>query len=421
MVRQAAPYASNRFDRADRVVHNPTMTSKLRNLLQRPDILLLMMAVAVPLSFAAWRTLINNFAIEQVAFTGQEMGILQSLREIPGFLAFSVVFLLLIVREQRLAVISLLLLGIGTAVTGFFPSILGLYITTVIMSIGFHYYETLQTSLALQWVDKSRAAETFGRLISAGSFASIVTFALIWLADDLWQLDYQWIYLLMGGLTVLIALIAWAAFPLFPQQTEQHKHMVLRGRYWLFYTLTFLSGARRQIFVVFAGFLMVEKFGYSVSQIALLFLINASINTVLAPRIGRLIGRVGERRALLLEYGGLIVVFVGYALVENATAAAVLYVLDHLFFALAIALKTYFQKIAAPEDIASTAGVSFSINHIAAVIIPAVFGIIWLSSPALVFLLGAVMAAVSLSFSLLIPEAPQPGRESRLAYSSSSE
>jgi nitrate/nitrite transporter NarK len=173
--------------------------------------------------------------------------------------------------------------------------------------------------------------------------------------------------------------------------------------------------------VVFAGFLMVEKFGYSVSQIALLFLINASLNTVLAPRIGRLIGRIGERRALLLEYAGLIGVFVGYALVENANAAAALYVLDHLFFAMAIALKTYFQKIAAPEDIASTAGVSFSINHIAAVVIPAVFGIIWLSSPALVFLLGAVMAGVSLSFSLLIPKNPEPGRESRLAYSPSSE
>jgi predicted MFS family arabinose efflux permease len=375
------------------------------------------MAVAVPLSFAAWRTLLNNFAIEQAAFTGQEMGILQSLREIPGFLAFGVVFLLLIVREQRLAILSLLLLGAGTAVTGFFPSALGLYVTTVIMSIGFHYYETLQTSLALQWVDKSHAAETFGRLISVGSFASIVTFGLIWLADDLLALEYQWIYLLMGGLTLLIALAAWTAFPLFPQHTEQHKHMVLRSRYWLYYTLTFLSGARRQIFVVFAGFLMVEKFGYSVSQIALLFLINASLNTLLAPRIGRLIGRIGERRALLLEYAGLIGVFVGYALVEHATAAATLYVLDHLFFAMAIALKTYFQKIAAPEDIASTAGVSFSINHIAAVVIPAAFGIIWLSSPALVFLLGAVMAAVSLAFSLLIPEAPEPGRESRLAYS----
>jgi predicted MFS family arabinose efflux permease len=393
---------------------------KKRDLLRRPEILLLLMAVAVPVSLNGWRTLLNNFAIEHAAFTGQEMGILQSLREIPGFLAFGVVFLLLVVREQRLAVISLLLLGAGTAMTGFFPSALGLYITTVIMSIGFHYYETMQTSLALQWIDKSRAAETFGRLIAVGSFASIFTFALIWLADDLLQIDYRWLYLLLGGLTILIALVAGFSFPLFAQPVEQHKHMVLRRRYWLYYALTFLSGARRQIFTVFAGFLMVEKFGYSVSQIALLFLVNATLNIFLAPRIGRLIGRIGERNALLFEYSGLILVFAGYALVESATVAAGLYILDHLFFAMAIALKTYFQKIATPADIASTAGVSFSINHIAAVVIPAVFGIIWLSSPALVFLLGSAMAGVSLIFSLLIPEDPAQGRETRIGIFSAS-
>ncbi|MEW8406170.1 MAG: MFS transporter [Candidatus Thiodiazotropha taylori] len=387
---------------------------------QRPEILLMLMAIAVPLSFAAWQTLLNNFAIERVAFTGQQMGILQSLREIPGFLAFGVVFLLLLVREQKLAYISLALLGLGTALTGFFPSIIGLYITTVIMSVGFHYYETLQTSLALQWTDTSNSAEVLGKLIAAGSFASILTFGLIWLGDNLLQLDYQWIYLVMGGLTLLIALIAWLSFPLFPQKTEQHKHMVLRKRYWLFYLLTFMSGARRQIFVVFAGFLMVEKFGYSVSQIAMLFLINAAINVFLAPRIGRLIGQIGERRALLIEYSGLILVFCGYALVENATIAAGLYIVDHLFFALAIALKTYFQKIADQEDIASTAGVSFSINHIAAVAIPAVFGIIWMNSPALVFYAGAAMAAISFILSLLVPETPTPGRVSRLAYSNAS-
>ncbi|MEW8395180.1 MAG: MFS transporter, partial [Candidatus Thiodiazotropha sp.] len=319
--------------------------------IQRPQFLLLLMAIAVPLSHAAWMTLLNNFAIERAAFSGREIGILQSLREIPGFLAFGVVFLLLLIREQRLAYLALALLGLGTAVTGLFPSVAGLYITTVIMSIGFHYYETLQTSLALQWIDKARTPETLGRLIAAGSFASILTFALIWLFDDQLQLDYPLIYLIMGGLTLLIVLIAWLGFPLFPQKTEQHKHMVFRKRYWLYYTLTFMSGARRQIFIVFAGFLMVEKFGFSVSQIALLFLINAGINVFVAPRIGRLIGRIGERRALLIEYAGLILVFCGYALVETAWIAAVLYIIDHLFFAMAIALKTYFQKIAATEDI----------------------------------------------------------------------
>ncbi|MCW8945912.1 MAG: MFS transporter, partial [Sedimenticola sp.] len=341
--------------------------------------------------------------------------ILQSLREIPGFLAFGVIFLLLFVREQKLAYISLLLLGIGTALTGFFPSIVGLYLTTIVMSIGFHYYETLQTSLALQWIDKSEAAETLGRLIATGSFAAILTFGLIWLSNDLLQLDYVWLYLIAGGMTIAIAATAWIVFPYFPQHTEQHKHMVLRRRYWLYYALTFMSGARRQIFVVFAGFLMVEKFGYSVSDIALLFLLNASFNVLFARRIGRLVGRIGERNALLFEYTGLILVFSGYALVEQSEIAAGLYVLDHLFFAMAIALKTYFQKIAAPEDIASTAGVSFSINHIAAVVIPASFGLLWLASPELVFYSGAAMAFISLLLSLLIPDRPMEGTEHRLA------
>jgi predicted MFS family arabinose efflux permease len=386
----------------------------------RPVTLLLLMAIAVPLSFAAWQTLLNNFAIEKAAFTGREIGILQSLREIPGFLAFGVVFLLLIVREQKLAYLSLALLGLGTALTGFFPTVIGLYVTTVIMSIGFHYYETLQTSLALQWVDKAKTAEVLGRLISVGSFASIITFGLIWVGNDLLQLDYQWLYLLMGGLTLIIALTAWLSFPLFPQHTEQHKYMVLRKRYWLYYTLTFMSGARRQIFVVFAGFLMVEKFGFSVSQIALLFLVNATANVFFAPYIGRLIGKMGERRALLIEYAGLVLVFGGYALVEHAWAASALYLIDHLFFTLAIALKTYFQKIAAAQDIAATAGVSFSINHIAAVVIPALFGIVWLSSPALVFFMGALMALVSFFLSLLIPQVPARGRESCFAFSTQS-
>ena len=148
------------------------------------------MAGAVPLSFATWQALLNNFAIERAAFTGAEIGMLQSLREVPGFLAFAVVFLLLLVREQRLALLSLLLLGLGTAVTGFFPSILGLYITTVVMSLGYHYYETLQISLSLQWLDRARAPEILGRIIAVGSFTSIVTFALIWLASDLAGLDY---------------------------------------------------------------------------------------------------------------------------------------------------------------------------------------------------------------------------------------
>jgi|TARA_B100001964_G_scaffold170381_1_gene187452 hypothetical protein len=380
----------------------------LKDLRNRPDLLLLLMAGAVPLSFATWQTLLNNFALERAAFSGVEIGILQSLREIPGFLAFAVVFLLFVFREQTIALLSLVLLATGTLITGMFPTVIGLYLTTVIMSIGFHYYETIQTSLSLQWLDKDRAPEVLGRIIAVGAFTSIVTFAVIWLAFDLIGLDFTPVYAIGGGATLLIVLFCVVAFPYFPVKIQQHRHMVLRKRYWLYYALTFLSGARRQIFIVFAGFLMVEKFGYSVAAISVLFFVNATLNMLFATRIGKLIGVVGERAALVFEYTGLVVVFVAYAFVNNAGVAAGLYVIDHFFFALAIAMKTYFQKIADPADIASSAGVAFTINHISAVVLPAVLGVLWLSSPAAVFLVGAGLAGLSLLLSFNVPLAPTP-------------
>ena len=156
---------------------------------------------------------------------------------------------------------------------------------------------------------------------------------------------------------------------------------------------------------------MVEKFGYSVANIALLLLVNHAFNLLLAERIGAWIGRVGERHALTFEYAGLVLVFTAYAFVNHAGLAAALYILDHLFFALAIAIKTYFQKIADPADIASTAGVSFTINHIAAVVLPVALGVVWLQSPSAVFLIGAAFALGSLLLAQNVPWRPRAGNE----------
>ena len=387
----------------------------MRHLMQRhwqtPVTFLVIASIAMPLGFSAWSALLNNFAIEKAAFTGVEIGILQSLREIPGFLAFTTVFVLLLLKEQTFAVMALAIFGLGIALTGFFPSEYGLYFAAVLMSIGFHYMETIKQSLSLQWLSMEEAPRILGRLISVGSLTSLVAYGVLWVLLDVAELDYVWIYLLAGTLAVALAVVLWRGFPHFESKTIQRKNLVLRRRYWLYYGLTFFSGARRQIFVVFAGFLMVEKFGYSASNIAALFLVNHLFNWLFAERIGALIGRIGEKYALTFEYTGLILVFTAYAFVDNGNVAAGLYVVDHMFFALAIAIKTYFQKIADPADIASTAGVSFTINHIAAVIIPAVFGIIWITSPSLVFLIGAAFAACSLILSQNVPSIPSRGNE----------
>jgi MFS family permease len=377
----------------------------------KPEYLLILMAAAASLAFAVWQALLNNFAVEQAAFTGREIGILQSLREVPGFLAFTAVFVLLVLREQSFALLSICLLGLGVALTGFMPSTYGLYFTTVLMSIGFHYFYTVQQSLTLQWIEKSRSPLVMGRQSSASSVVSILAFACIWLGIDYFGAGYRLLYLAAGGLTVVLALAGWLFFSRFKHVVPQRKHLLMRKRYWLYYALTFMGGARRQIFLVFAGFLMVEKFGFSAANIALLFLFNHVVNAVIAPSIGRLIARFGERPALTLEYAGLIIIFTAYAFVETAWFAALLYVLDHILFAMAIAIRSYFQKIADPADMASTAGVSFTIDHIAAVVIPVLFGMIWLHSSSIVFLSGAAMAVVSLVLARLVPSEPAEGNE----------
>nr|WP_171041048.1 MFS transporter [Pseudoalteromonas aurantia] len=354
------------------------------------------------ITFAGWMALLNNFAIEAAQFTGANMGVLQSLREIPGLLAFTAVFVLLVLKEQTFALVSLCLLSIGVAVTGLFPTIYGLYATTVLMSIGFHYFETINQSLSLQWFNKNEAPQQLGRLMSIKSMASLLTYAAIWLSVTFFVTDYPWLYLSIGGVGLLFTIYLIIAFPSFTMSSTQHKKIVLRKKYSLYYILLFFSGARRQIFMVFAGFLMVEKFGFDVAQITALYMVNHLINIFVAPKIGQMISKIGEQKTLTIEYSGLVLVFIGYAVVDSAMFAAALYLIDHLFFAMAIALKTYFQKIADSEDIAATASVSFTINHIAAVVIPAAFGMVWLYDQALVFYFGAGLAACSLLLSQFV-------------------
>ncbi|MDJ0684143.1 MAG: MFS transporter [Alphaproteobacteria bacterium] len=412
-----------------RSVHDDHAPRFLPAFLRGPEGMLVIMAMAMAVSMHGWFALLNNFVIERADFTGREIGFLQSIREIPGFLSFCAIFLLPFIREQNLALLSLLALGVGTALTGFFPTEYALYATTFLMSMGFHYYETMNQSLTLQWSSKERAPHVFARQLRASSIGTLAIFVVIILTfnQDVFDriagwfgattsirtisLGFEPLYLIAGIFTIAVGVFCHFAYPRFSAPHVQTKTLFLRRRYWLYYALTFMGGARRQIFMVFAGFMMVEKFGYDATAITLLYLINLIANIYIAPYIGKFIARLGERTALVFEYIGLIGVFIGYALVEDHMTAAALYVIDHLFFAFSIAIKTYFHKIADPKDMASTAGVSFTINHIAAVGIPAAFGFIWLKDPGAVFFIGAGMALISLILALNVPRHPRPGNE----------
>jgi hypothetical protein len=355
---------------------------------------LLVLTVASAIGLQGWRTLFNNFAVEIAGLNGSQVGIIQSVREIPGFLALLVVYVLLVMREHRLSALSILCLGVGVGITGLMPTMAGIVVTTLIMSFGFHYYETTNQSLTLQYFDKATAPIVFGRQRSYAAATNIaVGLAIYGMA---FRLPYMVMYLLMGVLLCAMGAWGFAQDPVRRSLPVQRKRMVLRKRYWLFYLLTFLAGARRQIFMAFAVFLMVKRFGFSVQEITLLFVVNNGINYYLSPMIGKAIVRFGERRVLSVEYSIMIFIFLAYAAVQIKWMVALLYILDHIFFNFAIAIRTYFQKVSDPRDIAPSMAVGFTINHIAAVVLPAVGGLLWMVDYRIPFVGGALLALLSL-------------------------
>ncbi|MCO4793587.1 MAG: hypothetical protein KC493_07740, partial [Bacteriovoracaceae bacterium] len=282
-----------------------------------PEHMLLLMAFIMPFTFSVWQVLLNNYTVEVASFTGKEIGMLQSIREVPGFLAFASVFLLLYFKEQTLALFFLALMCVGVGATGFFQGASGLYFITFVMSIGFHYFETMNQSLTLQLIDKAHAPAFMGKVLSFTAVGSIVSYSSVWILMTLLGLGFKSIYIIAGTAGLVLVAFNTIYFPSFPAKEEQRKKMILRKKYWLYYLLTFLSGARRQIFMVFAGFMMVEKFGYTAKDISLLYLCNYVFNMFFAPKIGRLIGVIGEKKILLIEYIGLILIFTSYAFVQN--------------------------------------------------------------------------------------------------------
>ena len=150
---------------------------------KEPFGLLILLAMAMPIAFSTWVALLNNFVIEVSDFSGIEIGWLQSVREIPGFLAVCVIFILFYISEQRLAYISLALLALAVAVTALFPSFKGLILTTLISSIGFHYYETVNQSLQLQWLKKETAPSSTAVIHGIANDAVILvwgTISMVW-------------------------------------------------------------------------------------------------------------------------------------------------------------------------------------------------------------------------------------------------
>jgi hypothetical protein len=363
---------------------------------------LLALTFAQAVAFLGWTSLFTNFAVEKAGFTGADIGIINSVREIPGLLSVGVLLLLYCMREVTLTSVSIILLGLGVILAGFFPSLSGQLACTLLLSTGFHFFEATNQSLTLQYFRPVEAPIIIGRLRAATAAGNFFIISFIFFLAT--AFDYRVLFAIAGSVAVAAGGWALVQRPELTGLPRQRKGMVFKVRYRLFYFLTGLAGARRQIFTVFSLFLLVEHFHFTLKEIALLLLFNNLINWLLNSHIGRIINTHGERKILTVKYLCLIAICILYMFCQKSWQAVILYVADQFVFNFSVTIRTFFQKIADAEDIAPSMAMGVTINHIGAIVVPLVGGSLWMYDYRLTFLLGAVLALLSLFTTLWMPE-----------------
>jgi predicted MFS family arabinose efflux permease len=373
------------------------------NLFQKREVNLLAIALntfTLYFGFTVWRVIFNNFAKEVLDITPAQIGIIQSVREIPGLLGFTVGALAIYLAEVKIATLSIVVLGLGLIMVGYSNSVLMLGAGTLVMSIGFHAFLSSNDALLLHFIKTKESGKAQGKIKSTESTAGVM--ATLGVFATTLFLGYTEVLTVFGALVVIAG--GYFTFTLKDNRAKEEERKVrLKRKYSLYYLLSFLRGCRRHIFTTFAIFLLVANHQISITTAAMLFFVSNVVTIYTNSFMGGLVERWGERIVLAGSSFILIFIFSGYAYIGWLPLLAVLYVADNILFGSSIALQSYARKIAEKADLTSCISFSVTINHISAVILPVLGGVIWevLGFKA-TFLFGAAIVFLDMLFSLRV-------------------
>lgn len=351
--------------------------------------------------FYSWRIMFNNFAVEQFGASPAEIGVIQAVREIPGLLAFFVGALALFISEARIAALSIVLTGLGLLICGISPTIVILGLATFVLSVGFHFFEPTNSSQLLLLANSNGLGKIQGIYRSFESLAGLVGGLLV--LGLTFFLNYRETFYLIGGLVTLIGLYFALALPANRGKAEKRK-LVIKKKYWLYYTLYFLRGCRRHIFTTFAIFLLVKNHGLNISLVSTVILLNNVVTFFTNRLMGNFTDKWGERTVLAGSSFLLVFIFTGYAVIDYLPALIALYLVDNILFSSAIALRSYLMRISSNEDLTGCLSFGMTANHITAVVVPIAGGLIWnYFGHQATFFAGAAIVFIDLIFALMVP------------------
>lgn len=351
------------------------------------------------LGFGIYITTFNNFAVNSLHMSQTQLGLLESIRETPGFAVAFMLALAMHVAEPLLASSAMFLMALGFYGYSSHPSYVELVAFSLLWSIGLHCWMAIQPAMTLALAEEGHKGRRLGQVGAFGGLGTAVGIAAVLIIGN--GVSFPGWYVVTAG-TMLVS----SVFVFFIRRDLSppgKTGLVFKRKYAFYYALTFLEGCRKQVFITWAPFVLVKVYGTELRMVALLMLINNIVNVFGSPIVGKIVDRRGESRMLSVSYALLILVFIGYATVRQAPLLYVLYCLDNLLYFSSIGLTSYINRIAEKNDLRPSISMGVTTNHLGAVIVPILGGFLWVKSDyPIVFVLGAGVVAVSLVLAIMM-------------------
>jgi len=367
-------------------------------------------AFALGMSFSMMDSAFNNFLNDTFALNGFQRSFLEFPRELPGFLVVFVSAALSFLGSRRMGVVAMLLGALGAVLIGFVSTSYGVMtIWLFIFSMGNHLFMPLATTIGMELARKGQDGRRLGQLNALRNLAVVVGSFLVFLTFRYFDFTFQHVFVMVAlGLGIAAVLL----YSMKPEPTPHPKiFLTLIPAYRLYYILAVISGARKQLFITFAPWVLVQVFNQPTQIMATLFTIGGIIGILFQPFLGWSIDHFGERVVLAAEAVILVLVCFGYGFAGSLftkqiafLVVCVCFLIDQMIFSVGMARATYMKKTALdPGHIQPALTAAVTIDHVFSISAAILGGIIWNQfGYQYVFLLGVVIAIISLFFALQV-------------------
>ena len=354
-----------------------------RKVRENPQLVAFLLAVfALGMGNGIFQTTYNNYLNDTFSIDATARGALEFPRELPGFLVALLAGSLFFLAENRVAALASVFTGVGMIGLGLTDSGWNqMLLFTILWSVGQHVEMPMRSAIAMQLGTSKQHGRRLGQAAAARVGANVLGAGAVWLVIEGMGNNYLLTFVIGGAAACLGGLFYMR------MKAAQHKQkrgkLVIKRKYTLYYVLCTLFGARKQVFITFAPWVLVTIYHQPASTIAKLWIVSSVIGVFFQQGLGGLIDSWGERRVLMADGAALVLICMGYAFANRlglpeGWAIWMLYgcyIMDQLLFGVENARSSYLAKIAeGPEDVSPSLSMGITLNHAVSMLVPFIGG-----------------------------------------------